>query len=282
MSWLDFLRKQGASPGAIALLELGGAFEADSALDYLRDDLSHHAKQLYKIRGGNDLLPKAFAARLADKIRYGSPVVKIEHDAQSVRVTLLQAGAPQTLSADHLICAIPFSVLRHIEVSPRFSPEKQRAIEQLYYDPVMRVFFQTRKKFWTAEGSNGFAMTDYSTEIWNPTFNQPGQRGILMAYMLDTMGRRVTAMPAGKRIGFTLDEVEKVHPGLRENLEGATSKCWAEDEWARGAYTVFGPGQITEWGPYAAGRTSAFCGRARVSVEWLDARSAAVRESGGA
>src|SRR5262249_43212985 len=38
-----------------------------------------------KIKGGNDLLPKAFAAKLLDKTLYESPVVKIDQDQNSVR-----------------------------------------------------------------------------------------------------------------------------------------------------------------------------------------------------
>jgi len=30
-------------------------------------------------------------------------------------------------------------------------------------------------------------------------------------------------------------------PGLRENFEGATTKCWIEDEWSRGAWAFVGP-----------------------------------------
>ena len=36
------------------------------------------ANNWQKIKGGNDLLPKAFAERLQGKIRFGAPVVKIE------------------------------------------------------------------------------------------------------------------------------------------------------------------------------------------------------------
>lgn len=250
MTWPEFLRRQGASPGAVELLTGLSGWENDSALDFLRDDLGHRGvKQLFKIRGGNDLLPKAFAARLADKIRYGSPVVRIERDLRGVRVTFLQAGVPQTLSGDYLICAVPFSTLRQVEIAPRFSPQKHSAIEQLQYDPVVRVFCQTRRRFWTDEGLNGFADTDHPMEIWNPTFDQPGVRGILLAYLEDGLTRRVAAMPESERIRFGLEAIEKVHPALRENLESATSLCWAEQPWARGAYSFFEPGQVTSLTP---------------------------------
>lgn len=40
------------------------------------------------------------------------------------------------------------------------------------------------------------------------------------------------------RISFVLEEVEKVLPGIRENFEGSVSKCWDEDEGARGLLMV--------------------------------------------
>ncbi len=246
MTWPEFLRRQGASPGAVELLTSLSGWEYDSALDFLRDDLGHRgAKHLSKIRGGNDLLPKALAALLADRIHYASPVVRIEQDARSVRAICAQAGATRTHSADRLICAIPFSCLGQVETAPAFSPEKQNAIRQLHYDPVVRVYCQTRSRFWAAEGLSGFANTDHPTEIWHPTFDQPGKRGILMAYLEDGLTRRVAAMPAAERVRFGIEAMEKVHPRLRENLEDAFSLCWAEQPWARGAYAIFEPGQVT-------------------------------------
>lgn len=248
MTWPEFLRSRGASPGAVKLLVALSGWENDSALDYLRDDLGHRgAKHLSKICGGNDLLPRAFAARLAEKIHYGSPVVRLEQDAQGVRAVCLQAGMQQTLSADQLICTIPFPCLKRVEISPPLSPEWRCAVEQLYYDPVVRVYCQTRRKFWLADGLNGFAETDDPMEIWNPTYNQPGVRGILHCYLEDAVTRRVAAMPAEERIRFGVAAIERTFPGLRDHLEGATQFCWGDQPWARGAYPVFMPGQITAW-----------------------------------
>jgi monoamine oxidase len=181
MTFAEFLREQGASADAIALLETPFYKPEDdknSALWWLREAaLLQAQQQAYKIRGGNDLLPKAFAARLAEKIRYGAPVMKIKQQTRNVSVVYKQAGIPQQLTADHLICAIPFSVLKRIEIVPPFSPEKQRAIAEQSYDSVTRIYLQTR--YWESEGLNGFAITDLPEEIWHPTFDQSGRRGIL-------------------------------------------------------------------------------------------------------
>jgi monoamine oxidase len=260
MTFYEFLRGQGASPDAASLLGLGGlgglgdGVRSVSALVLLRE-AAHRAlmKQNYTIRGGSDLLPRAFAARLTDKIRYGAPVVKIEHDAQQVRVVYLQAGAPTNLAADALICTVPFSVLRHMDISPRFSPEKQQAIEQLPYTSVARAYLQTRKKFWLDEGLSGSATTDMSNMmVFDGGPNQEGTRGILESYLAGPQARQVTAMKEGERLSSVLGSVEKVHPRIRQNFEVGTTKCWDEDEWARGAYAWYKPGQMSSLLPHVA------------------------------
>src|SRR6185436_3045332 len=49
------------------------------------DELGGPPARWSKIKGGNDLLPKAFAERLRDKIFYNSPVLKLEQDPTSAR-----------------------------------------------------------------------------------------------------------------------------------------------------------------------------------------------------
>jgi monoamine oxidase len=260
MTFFEFLRSRGASPDAALLLGLGGigglgdGVRSVSALVLLRE-AAHRAKvkQNYVIRGGSDLLPRAFAARLSGAIRYGAIVVGFEQDAGQVRVSYLQAGARTSLAADRLICAVPFSVLRHIEVSPRFSAAKRNAIEQLPYTSVARTYLQTRKKFWLEEGLSGQATTDESyTSIFDGAPNQPGTRGILEAYMAGAPARRLTALKGGERLSSVLGLVEKAHPRARQHFEVSASKCWDEDEWARGGYAWYRPGQMSSLLPHVA------------------------------
>ncbi|HEX4946412.1 MAG TPA: FAD-dependent oxidoreductase [Blastocatellia bacterium] len=253
-----------------------------SALYQLRSAVQNLPRREYfKISGGNDLLPRAFAARLAEKIQYGSPVVRIEHNPQGVRVAFRQAGTQHTLTGDHLVCALPFTVLRHIEVAPAFSAEKQMAIEQMVFSSVTKVFLQAKRRFWADEKLSGFAFTDLPLgQVWNPSYQQPGTRGILMAYIGSQNSVDITALKEGARINAALAQMEKVFPGLREHFEGGVSKSWDEDPWARGATPVFKPGQVTALVPHIArpeGRVH-FAGD-HTSV-WFDAWMQCALESG--
>jgi len=193
----------------------------------------------HKIKGGSDMLPKAFAQRLASKIQYGSPVVKIEQDAKSARVTYLHGATQQTISADRILCTIPFSVLRDIELKG-LSARKIDVINNARYAAVSRVYVQSRNRFWESKGLSGFAFTKTAVEIWQPTWNQPGPRGILMTYARPGEAERVSILKESDRVPATLTQLDEMFPGLRDNFEGGTSKCWMEDQWARGAWSFVG------------------------------------------
>jgi monoamine oxidase len=247
MTWAEFLRKSGASPAGAAFIAIG--FDATSALDSLRYE-SNHRTEMWKIRGGNDRLPKAFAAELARVIRYGSPVVAIQQEEGWVQAVVeTAAGTREAVRGDFLICTIPFTVLRDIPVEPAFPPYKRNAIKDLASGSVTRIELQTRQRFWEKQGSNGFALADSPMEIWNPSWNQPGARGLLQAYLYENLAREVCREDTAGRLQFAVDTIEKIHPGLIQSYEGGVATCWDEDPWARGAYTLFMPGQLSNGWP---------------------------------
>lgn len=49
--------------------------------------------------------------------------------------------------AEFAVITIPFSVLRHVEVTPGFSYAKQKAIRQLTHNASAKVFLQFRRRF---------------------------------------------------------------------------------------------------------------------------------------
>ena len=193
-----------------------------------------------KIKGGNDLLPRAFAERMANTIHYNSPVVRIEQDATSARAVFMRNGTTEVLAADRILCTVPFSVMRNIQLPANFPEKKIKALNELTYANVSRVYLQTKKRSWEELGLNGFALTKEGVEVWQPTWNQRGPRGILMTYARPGAAEQIAAMKESERISTTVKQLDLLLPGVRENFETGTSKCWSEDEWARGAWAFAG------------------------------------------
>ena len=202
-------------------------------------ELGDRPERWQKIKGGSDMLPRAFAKRLESKIIYGAPVVRIEQDAKVARVVFSKGGAQQTLSADAVLVTIPFSVLRKLDL-PALSERKRDVIKRVHYDAVSRVYLQAKNRFWEAKGLNGFAFTSGAIEIWQPTWDQPGPRGILMTYARPGEAERITRLKEPERIETTLKQLDEIFSGLRANFERGATKCWLDDEWSRGAWALVG------------------------------------------
>jgi monoamine oxidase len=245
MTVKEFLASRGLSAGSFEALGFQ-PFRRTSALELITlISNGHTGKQLYKIAGGNDQLPKAFAARLADKIVYGAPVRRIEHDGMGVSAIYTQNGASRRIVADKLICTIPFPVLRRVEIAPQLSPQKTRVIHEMAYGSLSKVTFQVKQRYWMTEGLNGFATTDIPGEIWASTHNLPGPRGLLQLYLQGSSSELASKMSEEQRIRYAIEQVERVFPGLRQHLEQASSQCWDNDPWAGGATRLMNVGQVT-------------------------------------
>lgn len=242
----DFLRTQGASEAMIEMTPLGHDISNMSALSFLRDTIvGMPTKAWYKIRGGNDQLPKALAAELSDKIRYGAPVVRVEQNETEARVIYLQANERQTISSDFVVCTIPLPVLRRIEFAPALSSGKTGAIKEIDYHEMARAYIQTRTRFWTARNESGWANTDDPVEIWDYTRDQPGRRGILGAYASGRTALKLTYLNETERARLMLEMTERAFPGTRENFENFASHSWTSDPWSLGAAAEFKAGQLT-------------------------------------
>ena len=250
ISFAELLRRRGASPGAASLLRmgfpdlLGDGADAVSALDLLREAAQRAAaKQSFTVRGGSDRLPLALAARLTDRIQYGSPVVRIEQDATAVRAVVETGGVHRTLSADYLICTVPFPVLRSIEIVPPLPVEKQRAIAELQLTSVSWIFLQTRTRFWESQGLSGVVLTDRPWSVFTRPPDPASHRGILESYSAGVEARRIAKIRESPLLP-AVREAAAIFPELPDQFEGGAAKLWDEDEWARGAYTWFKPGQM--------------------------------------
>jgi monoamine oxidase len=250
VSFAELLKSRGASPGAVSLLRmgfpdlLGDGADAVSGLDLLREAAQRDAsKQSFTVRGGSDRLPLALAARLTGSIQYGSPVVRIEQDATGVRAVVRTGDVHRTLRGDYLICTVPFPVLRNVEIVPALPAEKRRAIAELQLTSVARIFLQTRTRFWEPQGLSGVVLTDRPWSLFPRPADPDSRRGILESYWAGVEARRIEKTGESP-LPLAVRETAAVFPELPEQFEGGAAKLWDEDEWARGAYTWFKPGQM--------------------------------------
>lgn len=242
----DFVRSQGASQVATDLLCSGITLRNASALNVLRILAQMHLTRLEKIQGGNDLLPRAIAAKLDERILYGARVVSFREEKSSVRATFMQEGKHHSLGADYLICTLPFSVLRRLEAMPDFTPLKRQAIQEMSYASIVKVALQTKTRDWEKRGLSGFAQADMA-EIWNPSWDQPSPHGILQLYQEGKVAEDLDRMSPSQRLNFAATYIDRLFPGFSPDLERSTSYSWQLDPFAQGAGMTLLPGDLYSW-----------------------------------
>jgi len=192
-----------------------------------------------KIKGGNDLLPTAFARKLGAKIMYQAPIVKIAQATDKVQVSFTEGGRTRTEDCDRLVCAIPFTMLARVEVTPAFSSDRQDVIRRLRYDSASRVMIETKQRFWINNKLNGFAFGD-ETEIWDASFGEPGTHGLLERYMRSGRSTDLIGRSEADRAADSIEKLSTFFPELRSNFVKSYSKCWSEDPWVLGAWAHVG------------------------------------------
>jgi len=249
----EFLILKGFSEGAIEMYGVMNFVEADmnnAVIEELREDLGRAFEDMQEIVGGMDLLPRAFYSQLEERIRFGAEVFAMEQDSDGVTVHFKTEAGRYTERGGYAICAIPFSVLRQVEVLTPFSREKERAVRQLNYSASTKVLFQVRERVWETDDGifGGATVTDLPIRRINyPTPDPSTPRGVLLAsYTWSQDAARWGAMDEETRQEEALQDVGRIHPRIRDVYEVGASHAWDNDRFANGAFALFQPEQQTQ------------------------------------
>ena len=239
-----WLRNKGASVAAAELITLGFGMDFGSAASFLLHSLnSRGSSRSYHVEGGNDRLPREFSKRVV--IRYGAPVLGVRQDEAGVDVIVRVNGGSETLKADRVVCAIPCPVIGGIFDEARLSQAKLRAIREQHYSRTVKVFLQTRERFWLKDGFSGFVETDLPIERLTPDpGGDPGARGALTAYPIGEYTSALENLPEGERVRAAFDQAQQIFPELPKFFEGGVVHSWGLDPWQRGSFALHTPGQI--------------------------------------
>ena len=239
-----WLRSKGASAAAADLITLGFGADFGSAASFVLHAVnSRGSTQNYRIDGGNDRIAREFATRV--DIRYGVPVTAVRQSDREVEIVVTRAGGTETLRADRAVCTLPCPAIGGIFDAARLSPAKQRAIREQHYSRTVKVFLQSRTRFWLKDGWSGFVESDLPIERLTPDPGvDPGSRGALAAYPIGEYTAALEQMSEEARVAAARDQAIQMFPELRGEFEGGLSHCWGLDPWQRGAFALHTPGQI--------------------------------------
>ncbi len=181
--------------------------------------------------GGMGRIGQAFGAKLGNVISYNSEVIQMRREGDGARIVVRDTtnSTTRSLTAERVICTIPFPVLRKLDAD--FSAPVKAAMDALYYVPAGKIAFQAARRFWELDQQiyGGISWTGRDiTQIWYPTAGLHRENGILVgAYIWsDRIGHEFAAKTPSQRAEAALDDGERLHPGYRTSLAAPVSVAW--------------------------------------------------------
>jgi monoamine oxidase len=209
------------------------------------------SNEKYHVSGGNDQVPWELANRLSGQISMGTELTAIKRNTGgSFTLTFKQGSGSLTVTADHVVLAIPFSILRSVNYSKAgFEPLKATAIEELGMGTNSKLHLQFSDRYWYSLDNNGntYADTGYQN-TWEVTRAQPGGKGVLVDYTGGKIGASFGMGTPASRAQQFLAQIEPVLPGITSHWNGvATVDYWTGYEWTKGSYSYWKVGQYTKF-----------------------------------
>ncbi len=207
------------------------------------------SNEKYHVRGGNDQIPAKLAAALPGQVTTGSELVALRRNKDATwTLSFRQGTATRDVVADQVVMAIPFSILRSVDLSKAgFTAVKRQAISQLGMGTNSKLNVQFKRRLWQEQGFNGdtYADTGYQA-TWEVSRAQAGSSGILVDYTGGTIGASFGTGTPQQRAQQFCTQLEPLIPGIGAQTNGkATIDFWPGYRWTKGSYSYFKVGQYT-------------------------------------
>jgi monoamine oxidase len=220
--------------------------------------------------GGNEQVIDGLVGELpSGTIQMQQQLVALKANSGGTYTLTLQSGSQTTtVTADSVVLALPFKLLRNVDLSQAgLSALKMTAINTLGMGTNAKVMMEFNGEPWIQDGftgttyqDNGFissgwqmaqnpALGDYQTptSIWTTFPGGSYTQRIINAYNLSAS----SGVPPAKMITDTLAQLEPVLPGV---TAAYTGRAWYDfgliDQFVQGGYSYWRVGQNTSFGGY--------------------------------
>jgi monoamine oxidase len=242
-----YVTEYGLDPGEQSALNFVFLIGTGDLEDAGTMELLGESDERYKIRGGNQRLVDELAKRVEPQIQRLHRLEAIRSRGQGFTLTFQNEGRSVDEQADVVVLAIPFTLLREVDMQVELPPVKARAIKELGYGANAKVLVGFRSRIWEKQGYSGGTYTDEPFQLaWANSYLQPGVEGGLTLYSGGALAHEAgkgTKEEAAERL---MRGVERAYPGATRERNGKVERFhWPTYTWTKCSYSCYKPGQWT-------------------------------------
>lgn len=195
----------------------------------------------YKVLGGNQRICQKMAEKV--EVRLDHRLAAVRPVGEGYRVHFAHGASAD---ADFLILALPFTLLRQVDLPPL--PEgTSRAIRELSYGTNSKLCLGFSSRFWDRSECSGSFLCDQDLQDgWDSSRLQGGAAGSLTLYFGGRQGLANGEGTAESRARSVLGRLDEVLPGAAAGFTGkATRMHWPSYPWSLGSYSGYRVGEYT-------------------------------------
>ncbi len=232
-------------PSEVSLLHALFYIRSAGGLDMLVG--TEGGAQQDRFLGGSQRIALVHAERLGHRVRYGSPVRRIDHGPGGVAVH----ADGITVRAEQVVVTVPVWLAGRIGYDPPLPALRDQLTQRMPAGAVVKCHAVYDEPFWRAAGLTGQGASDAGPV--RVTFdNSPpsGRPGVLLGFLEGRAAREWGARPARERRAAVLGVFARLFGTRALRPDAYVEQAWAQEEWTRGCYAGYlGPGGWTQFGP---------------------------------
>lgn len=204
----------------------------------------------FHVQGGNDRIVRTLADRVADHIETDTVLEAVSKRADGRHtLTFRRDSGVRTVIARHVVLAMPFTLLRDVQLDVPMSPAKRRTIAELGYGTNAKLMIGFSSRPWRERhNSNGSVVTSLPFQlVWETSRLQDGRAGILTNFSGGDHGLAVGQGTPADQAAALVRDLETIFPGVQAAREGMkeTRFHWPTNRWVRASYASYLAGQWT-------------------------------------
>jgi monoamine oxidase len=220
----------GAREAILARLEISSASSADEVPATDMAGLAHIGDEpAPSVAGGNQGIALGLAGMLGARVRLGDAVVAVKWDHGGVRIS---TAADHEAVADAAVIAVPANVMNAIEFDPPLPAAKHEALAGVRYGQAAKLFVPL------AEPVAPSAVMNVPERWWCWTATAQDDEPAPLVSCFAGTGPALRALDVGSGPGRWVESLQAMCPELPLLADGAVLSTWADDPWARAAYSV--------------------------------------------
>jgi monoamine oxidase len=193
------------------------------------------------ITNGYDALPRLLANGLEIVLNTAISGVELKSDSVIVR------SKDRSFEGSAAIITVPLGVLKSgaITFDPPLPEGHARAVNALGFGVLSKSFFRFDRRTWNVDNAF-YQYLSAGHDLWSQWFTLPGAAGpIVLAFNAGEHGRFVESSPPPDLIASALPIARRIF-GEDVSVTEVKTSNWAQDPYARGAYSFHAPGSGLE------------------------------------